>query len=104
MLLALCLSLDSESSDEEIEDVFILKKHRESRHDLFQNRNMEGAFAVLINRHLMDNDTKFKEYLRLTPYLFAKILGKIENELVTKPSIRYPKPIEPKLKLCLVLR
>lgn len=97
--------MDSDSSDDEEEDQFILsKKSRKRRHDLFQNRNEEGVYQLLINRHLIDNDTKFKEYFRLTPHLFAKILTGIENEIRMKPSIRYPKPIEPKLKLCLILR
>lgn len=104
-IVALFLTLDSETSDEEEEELLLLnKKTRESRHSIFANRNTEGVYEVLINRHLVDNDTKFKEYFRLSPTLFSKILEGIESELIVQPSPRYPKPIEPRLKLCLLLR
>lgn len=95
--------MDSDSSDAE-EDMILLKGTRKRRHHLFVNRNVEGAYVVLINRHLIDNDTKFKEYFRLTPHLFQKLLNAITNDLQREPSIRYPEPIPPKLKLCLLLR
>lgn len=106
-LLASYLLLDSEESDAEEDEIIVMmlsKKKRKRRHSLFVNREEEGAFSILIRNHLMDSDSKFKEYFRLTPYLFNKVLDVIKGELTTQKSIRYPEPISPRLKLCLTVR
>lgn len=92
-MLALIMLLDS-SSDEETANV-----KRVQRHNLFVNRNVESVFAVTIERHLLDNDTKFKEYFRVSPFLYNSIITAIETRISKTPSIRYPRPIEPKIKL-----
>lgn len=101
-LLAIYLLMDSSSSedDERIES----KQKRVRRRDLYEKRDEEGAFNVTVARHLMDNDTKFQEYFRVSPFLFNRLLDAIELQITKPPSIRYPRPIEPKLKLCVTLR
>lgn len=96
--------MNSSSSSDEDEDMLFLKQTRKRRHNLFVMRDEEGAFNILINRHLKDNDTKFKEYFRMTPHLFNEVLLEIEGDLKKNPSIRYKNPISPKLKLCLAVR
>lgn len=96
--LAIIMLVDSSSDEEEV------KKKRVRRHSLFTTRNEEGVYNTTIKRHLMDNDTKFRQYFRLTPFLFHRVLAPIESKIRKPPSIRYPEPIEPKLKLCLTLR
>lgn len=97
-MLAIFMVLDSSSSEDE--EYINRKKKRVRRHDLFKKRSEEGFYTTTILRHLMDNDQKFQEYFRLTPFLFHRILAAIEIKIMKLPSIRYPKPIEPKLKLC----
>ena len=59
--------------------VYLVKKQtRQRRFYLFVNRNIVGAFEILIHRHLIDNEIKFKEYLRVTQHLFSKWLDKIK--------------------------
>ncbi|GFV81209.1 uncharacterized protein TNCV_4772371 [Trichonephila clavipes] len=71
--------------------------------ELFKNRSSEGAFQILVRRHLHCNDKKFK-YFRLTPVLFDYVLNNIRDELTSKPYNRHKKPICPEEKLCILVR
>lgn len=102
IVLACYLLLESSSSEDE--DEYECKTKRIRRHSLFVKRDEEGVFNTMIKRHLLDNDTKFLEYFRLTPHLFHRLLAGIESKITKLPSIRYPQPIEPKMKLCVTLR
>ena len=73
-------------------------------HPMFASRESEGAYQVLITRHLKDNDSKFVEYFRLTPGLFHYILEKIKLDLEMVPYNRNKKPITSAEKLCITLR
>nr|CAH7738997.1 unnamed protein product [Callosobruchus chinensis] len=81
--VALLVVLDGEDSEEE--------KHRRSESDLFKKRSIEGAYQILICRHLYTNDNKFREYFRLTPALFDYVLGYIKEDLCSKPTNRVNK-------------
>jgi hypothetical protein len=43
--------------------------------DIYKRRETESAYEILIVRHLVPNDTKFKEYLRLSQELFHYVLN-----------------------------
>lgn len=95
------------SFEKDFEFLLILlskKKRRKSTHKIFKQRSFEGAHNVLIDRHLMDDDTKFKEYFRLSPYLFSTVLEAIKEELDGIPTNWIKKPINAHQKLCLTLR
>lgn len=80
------------------------KRKRKSPHKIYRQRSEEGAMNVLIDRHLLDDDTKFREYFRLTPHLFAEVLGVIQGDLQRVSTSWVPKPISPRDKLCITLR
>lgn len=80
------------------------KKKRRSPHVLYRKRADEGAFNVLIDRHLIDDDTKFREYFRVSPFLFAKLLDVLNEDLECVATNWVPNPISPRLKLCVTLR
>jgi hypothetical protein len=50
------------------------------RQDLFRGRK-EGSFDILITRHLMDNETKFREYFHVARDFFQTILSAIKEHI-----------------------
>lgn len=92
-----------EEDEEERQLLDQRKKHRQI-HDMFRNRVQEGAFNILVRRHLIDNDTKFKEYFRLSPHLFNHVLNFVKKDLTLKTCNRHGNPISPEEKLCITLR
>lgn len=87
--------------DEFEEDVI---KKRNGTRQLFKKRRTEGAFQLLICQHLIDDDTKFREYFRLTPNLFDYVLQHIKDDIMYLVLNRKQEPITPKEKLCITLR
>ncbi|GFY29166.1 hypothetical protein TNCV_4722941 [Trichonephila clavipes] len=79
--VALLLYLEDEQSSEE--------ENRSEESELFKNRSSEGAFQILVCRHLHCNDEKFRQYFRLTPVLFDYVLNNIRDELTSKPYNRH---------------
>ncbi|GFX07295.1 protein ALP1-like [Trichonephila clavipes] len=94
--VALLLYLEDEQSSSE--------ENRSEESELFKNRSSEGAFQILVCRHLHCNDEKFRQYFRLTPVLFDYVLNNIRVELTSKPYNRHKKPICPEEKLCILVR
>lgn len=94
--VALVIFLEAEESSEE--------ETRKSECELFKNRRKEGAYEVLVCRHLFNNESKFREYFRLTPILFDYILNNIQEDITLNPTNRIPHPLSPKQKLCVFLR
>lgn len=70
----------------------------------FLLRQREGAFTNLITRHLMDDDTLFKEYFRVTPAEFQFIHSAVEQKLEVQAYNRHVTPISSKERLCITLR
>lgn len=79
-------------------------KKRRSPYKMFKQRSQEGAHNLLIDRHLFDDDTKFKEYFRMSPYIFNEILDAIKEDIQGVPTTWVPQPISPHDKLCITLR
>ncbi|KAK9738866.1 hypothetical protein QE152_g9459 [Popillia japonica] len=94
--LAILIGLEDEESSEE--------ETRRQESDIYRTQETEGAYEILIIRHLVPNDTKFKEYFRLSPELFHYVLNFIEEDIISRPSNRIKKPISPEQKLCIFLR
>lgn len=77
---------------------------REKMLQMYRKRQQEGCYNILYWNHLVDDDTKFRQYFRLSPYLFNYVLSHIEND-ITKPFTNFvAKPISPREKLCMALR
>ncbi|XP_039284058.1 protein ALP1-like [Nilaparvata lugens] len=71
-------------------------------HPMYKERNREGVFQNLIMRHLTDNNSKFKEYLRVDKDLFELLLENVKDDL--EPSRRRNNSISASEKLALTLR
>ena len=93
LLLFVCLLLENEKNAK-----------RRSSHKLYKERNVEGAHYMLINRYLMDDETKFQQYFRLTPHLFKYIFEIVKKDLHKSPTTWVRKPIPAHFKLCITLR
>ncbi|KAK5648372.1 hypothetical protein RI129_003264 [Pyrocoelia pectoralis] len=59
-----------------------IDKRRNKELGMFKNRRLEGFQSILIQNHLADNDTKFKEFFRILRHQYNYILRLIEDELV----------------------
>lgn len=95
--LALFIFLeDEESSEDDME--------RSEARAIFKRRTTEGAYEILVRRHLSGNENKFIEYFRLTLVLFDYVLNYIKDDLTSKPYNRNKNPISPEQKLCVFLR
>ncbi|XP_054706579.1 uncharacterized protein LOC129216389 [Uloborus diversus] len=99
--ILICLLLDEEESDQLME-IEVLPRDRIN--PIYQNRESEGAYNILIDRHLWNDTTKFREYFRLTPELFNFVLDNIASEIASTVCNRHKKPISPSEKLALTLR
>lgn len=99
------LLLQDEILQEEINLITeIHNSTRNSASQLFQNRNSEGAFKLLIHRHLLDDEVKFKAYFRVTRQQFSFLLDLVKKDLNVEPCNRVRNPISPPEKLGLTLR
>lgn len=77
---------------------------RENTHEMYKRRSKEGAFQLLYSTHLLDDDTKFQQWLRVPPQLFASILKAIGPDITSVGTNFLKNPISPTQKLCLTLR
>lgn len=104
-LLAIFLLSEDDDDDEGVVGFchqFLLKK--KPTHDMILKRDEEGAYNMLIQKYLMTDDDKFRQYFRISPLLYHTILEIISNEITSTPCNRHPNPISPAQKLCLTLR
>lgn len=93
--------------NEEIENELLMNlipKKRKPFKSLFSTRKSEGFFKSLISGHLINDDEKFREFLRLNRDQFNYILSLVQEEITKKPTLRVPEPISPEEKLALTLR
>lgn len=96
--------LMEEAEDEDILLLSLIPKKRRKVHNMFVQRKNEGCFSTLITRHLIDDETKFKEYFRLTRCQFNEILHLVSAEIEKAPSKCVKRPITAREKLALTLR
>lgn len=95
-LLIQLLLLEEEQADQEVITFCVVN---EDASEVFKQRRQEGAYELLIQRHLVDNDTKFYEYFRLSPAMFEEVLSFVGSDLS-----RERQDISPREKLCITLR
>jgi len=75
--------------EEEDDDELLITRYkkRQKVNDLFINRKTEGFFEILINRHLSNDETKFREFFRVNKIQFDYLLSLVEVELSQKKLI-----------------
>lgn len=96
--------IEEEERDEEIIRLMISNKKKKKTHGMFTARRTEGAFENLITRHLIDDETKFQAYFRLTREQFDFVLSAVSKDIATVPTNIVKFPISPKEKLAVTLR
>ncbi|XP_063219239.1 uncharacterized protein LOC134531043 [Bacillus rossius redtenbacheri] len=90
--------------EEDADDDLLLSCFLEDDSDIFRRREDEGCYSVLILRHLIDNETKFREYFRVSTEIFDTILGFVKEDITRLQCNRVKRPISAEQKLCLTLR
>ncbi|CAI6372753.1 unnamed protein product [Macrosiphum euphorbiae] len=81
-----------------------LSKKSKQTHTIFQARESEGFFSILIEKHLWEDQTKFREFFRLSWDQFNYVLNLIEDDITSNPTNKIKKPISPAEKLAVTLR
>lgn len=92
---------------EEIEEEEILLlncKDNAEVHPIYKQRLEEGCYRILINRNLVTDDRKLREYFRLNIAQFNFILDLVRDDIKSDGSHGYQYPITPEEKLALTLR
>ncbi|XP_050307518.1 uncharacterized protein LOC126744204 [Anthonomus grandis grandis] len=100
-LIALLL-LEEEEEEELV--LATLKGSNRPVDKLFLFRNTEGAFNITVQRRLFGNESKFREYFRLSTELFELVLSFVKDDISKKPTNRIKCPISAEEKLCITLR
>lgn len=106
-LMNLLPLLDDDDEEEEIFRYILQTLNcpkRKKTHEMIENREKEGVYRLFITKYLLTEEDKFIKYLRVTPYLFSKILDNIRGLITSVPTNRVPVPISPQHKLCAALR
>lgn len=80
-------------NEEEEKDLFLLFLADSVRSipDIFCTRGEEGCESMLVQRHLLQDENKFRSFYRLNINQFNFVLGLIENDL-KKPSCGLVRP------------
>lgn len=87
--------------------ILLANSTRCEKNKMFEKRNREGSYEILVKRHLLDNDSMFVTYFRLSPYLFYKVVDLIRDDIGVSSKVlggakKYR--ISPEQKLCIALR
>lgn len=92
--------------DDEEDDNLLLMRYaqRKRTHEMFLNRESEGAYQILVSRYLIDDEEKFIQFFRINRATFFHILDSIREDISTKPYNRHKNPISAEEKLCIALR
>lgn len=99
------LLLDSDSDDDEYIIINLNRKKKRSKtHQSILNRDSEGIFTIYFKKYLLNDENRFKKYLRVSQEVFTMLLNAIKFDIEKEPCNRNLKPISPAHKLCLTLR
>lgn len=81
-----------------------LCEKRKSVSAIYTERKREGVFNLLVHKHLLDDEVKFKAYFRFTRQQFYDLLDLVEDDLKVDSCNRVMRPISPAEKLAVTLR
>jgi len=62
--------LFEEEDDDDVLLLYLSEEKRKGHDQLFTKRSTEGYYEILINRHLKNNEIKFREFFRINRYQF----------------------------------
>lgn len=102
--LLLLMLIDDIQTANEYYILHQLNRQRDGTLEMYRRRQSEGTFNILIEQHLTDNDTKFRQYIRLSPHLFYFVLAHVKDDLQRTNTNFVSNPITPEQKLFLGLR
>ena len=102
--LILKLLLLQQIEEEQAIIKYVVSKNKNEVHEMYLAREAEGFFSVLIEKHLWRDETKFREFFRLSWDQFNYVLNLVEEDIKTNPSIKIRKPISAAEKLAVTLR
>lgn len=71
-------------------------------HPVWQKRSVEGEFVTLY-KELVDDESKFYQYFRMTMYSLNKLLNTVKSE-IQRQDTRFRKCISPRHRLAVTLR
>lgn len=74
---------------------YLTSKKRKTTDDIFKNHKSEWCFEILINRHLINNQVKFRQYFRINYEQFNFLLSLVEKKLSVEPTNRVKNSILP---------
>jgi hypothetical protein len=97
------LLLEEIEEEEFLIEEILVGQGNANEHPLCTSRPEEGFFEILVNRHLIHDDKKFREFFRLNIDQFNYILQLIEKDITADSSNRHPYPITTAEKLALTL-
>lgn len=97
-LAAIAIAID----DQVLESQIATSKRKWCVHPAWRKRELEGEFATLY-KELIDDESKFYGYFRMSKECFTILLQKVEPDLTRKNS-RFQKPISPTERLAVCLR
>jgi len=96
MMIALLL-------DEEEEELKIKRQIRKVWvYPAWQKSSYEGEFVTLY-KEIVDDESKFYQYFRMTMHSFNKLLNTVESE-IQRQDTRFRKCISPRQRLAVTLR
>jgi hypothetical protein len=75
------LLLEEIEEEEFLIEEILVGQGNANEHPLFTSRPEEGFFEILVNRHLIHDDKKFREFFRLNIDQFNYILQLIEKNI-----------------------
>lgn len=102
--LIMYLLLEEEEDEEILLQLVKLKNSNAPVNLIFKQRRDEGCYTTLINRHLQQDDVKFREYFRFNKAQFNFLIDLIKNDIKTEPYNRVQYPITAEEQLAIVLR
>lgn len=80
------------------------KKRKRNLKRQIVRRDKEGAYKIFVERYLLDSESQFREYFRLSPSEFDYVLSEVNADLQPQQSNYIMKPISSREKLCITLR
>ena len=83
--LILKLLLFQQVEEEQAIIKYVVSKNKNEVHEMYQAREAEGFFSVLIEKHLWRDETKFREFFRLSWDQFNYILNLVEEDITINP-------------------
>lgn len=95
-LALIAIALDDEAS------TAVNKKRRFSVHPTWQNREKEGEYHTLY-KELLDDETQFYQYFRMTKECFAVLENKLRPHLLKKDTVM-KRAITPRERLAVCIR